>query len=297
MESPITIDVVTDIKEAQEIWNAYHTGTSLYDSWKYRSLYFQFFSYPLQFYIVSINNEVIAVLPMQWNTDQQHLEFFGGDYMSDNTIYLKRGNEKYLKELSKQMARPLRLFWTAKPYILSSWKTCMISYKYVLPLQGLNTIDDFLQLYWSKKSRKNIQHQMEELQKLNVQVQEDNYNDLDLLIELNKKRFGKASSFYKPFRKEFLQEVIKHFDVKMLSVTVQGKKESVCYSVFYNNVYYGINSGRNTAINNLGKFVMLEKISRAITSGAVSYDAGRADLGWKRAFHFKPVPLYSVSTI
>lgn len=297
MKTSLTIDVITDIKQAEALWNMYHTGTSLYDNWQYRLLYFQFFSFSPQFYLVSLKNEVIAMVPLQWNSDIQQLEFFGGDYMSDNTIYVKPGYESYLRDISTQISRPLRLFWTAKPYFLHAWKTCSIGYKYILPLEGFTCVEDVLEALWSKKSRKNIEHQMNELRSHDISIEENVFDDLDLLISLNKQRFGAASSFYKPYRAEFLREVIKHFDVSMMSVSIDGKKESVCYSILYNNGMYGINSGRNTKINNLGKFVILQKIARAILAGAAFYDAGRSDLGWKRAFHFQPVPLYSVTTI
>ena len=77
----------------------------------------------------------------------------------------------------------------------------------------------------------------------------------------------------------------------MLTFIINGTKEAVTFGIKYKNTFIGINGGaREEAHRDLGTYITVKKIEKAIESGADKYDAGIEDLGWKENWHFKKIP-------
>ncbi|MCK4651370.1 GNAT family N-acetyltransferase, partial [Candidatus Babeliales bacterium] len=168
-------------------------------------------------------------------------------------------------------------------------------YKYVVELSGINSADGYLNKNFKARSRKKLQKKVEIIKCLNPKIIENNYNDIDLLIELNKKAFGERSSFNKPYRREVFHDLLKlNFDIHLLSYVINDKKEAVSFSIKYNDVYVYINTGSNkNDMFNLGSYVIYQQIERAIESKAKYLDAGMGDLGWKEIWHLGKSPQYT----
>lgn len=289
----LTFKLISDLQEAQAIFEELSPRARITDEWLFRYLYYQYFNYPLSFYVAFSGNEPLALLPLQYNHDKGHLEFFGGGYMEDNQIYTKKGYENLKKELIKQIDKPALLQWMSDD--LNGIKGIEIQeYKYEFPLDQISSIDDYLEKYWSAKPRQNLRAQIRKLKEQNLKVEYNNFSDFNLMADLNKKRFGEESSFLKPHRIEFFKEIIQLFNMQMISIKLNGEKVSIGISVIYNGIYVGLNSGTDNNINGLGKLLILEKMSQALALGATLYDARSENLGWKEAFHFEKRPLYSL---
>ena len=58
------------------------------------------------------------------------------------------------------------------------------------------------------------------------------------------------------------------------------------FVLFYKNICYGINTGYNPEVKNLGKYITLLKIDAAIKERMKIYDAGGSGaFGWKTDFN------------
>jgi len=69
----------------------------------------------------------------------------------------------------------------------------------------------------------------------------------------------------------------------------------VGFVLFHNGVCYGINSGYNPELKNIGKYLTLLKIQAAIDEGCSIYDAGGSGaFGWKEDFNLLKKPLYTL---
>lgn len=287
----LTFKCISDLKEAQIAFEKLSPLTKIADTWLYRYTYYQFFNYPLYFYTAFAGSEPVALLPLQYNPDRGYLEFFGGGYMEDNQIYTKNGFEEAKAILVKQVDQPASLEWMTDD--LPGIPNVQIQeYKYEFPLDQIKSIDDYLERFWNTKPRQNLRAQLRKLEEQNLVIEYNVFSDLDRMAELNIKRFGNESTFLKPHRIDFFKELLKHFEMQMISISVNGEKVSIGLSVFYNGIYVGMNSGTDASINGLGKLLTIQKMTQALNLGAHLYDARAENLGWKEAFHFIPRPQY-----
>lgn len=287
----LIFNVVSDIEEAKYIWQKLSPDESIYDNWDFRYCFYKYFSHPLRFYARYKNGELIGLLALQYNNELKMLEFFGGSFMEDNHVFIKKGYEEYIPEFYGNINEPAKLEDICGSSPFESLLD-IFEYKYVADLNGLRNADEYLTKYFKAKRKKEIKKKVSFVELLKPVIIENNYEDLDLLIELNKKRFGKESSFNKPFRHEIYHDLLNiNLDIKMLTFIINGTKEAVTLGIKYNNIFVGINGGtRKEAHQGMETYITVKKIEKAIESGADKYDAGIEDLGWKENWHFEKMP-------
>lgn len=287
----LIFNVVSDIEEAKYIWQKLSSDESIYDNWDFRCCFYKYFSHPLRFYAGYKDEELIGLLALQYNNELKMLEFFGGSFMEDNHVFIKKGFEEYIPEFYGNINEPARLEDICGS---SSFESLLdvFEYKYVADLNGLRNADEYLTKYFKAKRRNAIKKKVKSVEMLKPLIIKNNYEDLDLLIELNKKRFGKESSFNKPFRREIYHDLLNiNLDIKMLTFIINGAKEAVTFGIKYKNIFVGINGGtREEAHQDIGTYITVKKIEKAIGLGADKYDAGIEDLGWKENWRFEKIP-------
>ncbi len=290
----LKIELVENIEKAKYIWGKLSPNNVLCDSWDFRYCFYKYFNYPLYFYIGLDKEEIVGLLPLQFNEENKYLEFFGGGYMRDNRVFIKPGYANYIQQFYKTISRPARLInIVGEDQFTKSLD--IHKYKYIADISNIKNADDYLNRNFKAKSRKKLQKKVELNKSLNPKIIENNYSDIDLLIELNRKSFGEKSSFNnKPYRVEIFHDLLKlNFDVYMLSYIINGKKEAVSFSIKYNDVYVYINSGTNKKdIPNFGSYLIYKQIDKAIEVRAKLLDAGMSDLGWKEIWHLNKNPQY-----
>lgn len=289
----ITYKIITDLQDAKEVWEKLSPKTRLSDDWNFRYTYYKYFKYSLFFYTAFDNNEPVATLPLQWNEKKKHLDFFGGGYFSDNKPFALEEYHPIIDTLIKQIDQPARLEWmdySAKNFPESKIEDQM----YYLPLSGLKDYEDFIERTLTGSSKKQLKKHLRRLLEKNIKVTKGTIEDFEFLVEFNKKRFGLESRFFAPHRLDFFRDVINNFDAQIITISVDDNVEAVGISIFYNNVYYGLNAGASNEIDNLGKFLYLQKIDQAIKLGATEYNAGSGSFGWKEAFHLEKRPQYEL---
>lgn len=289
----LKIEVINNIKKAKKIWDKLSPNDVICDDWNYRYCFYKYFNYPLYFYVGLDKEEIVGLLPLQYNEDEKCLEFFGGGFMRDNRVFIKSRYKNCIKQFYDNITKPTKL----KSIVgedqftksLESYK-----YKYVVDISIIKNADDYLIKNFKAKSRYGLRKKIKLIEAMNPEVILNNYDDLDLLVELNKKSFGEKSSFNKPYRREAFHDLLKlNFDIYMLSYIVNGKKEAVSFSIKYNNTYVYINAGTNKReISNLGTYNIYKNFEKAIEIGLKSFDAGMGDLGWKEKWHLKKTPQY-----
>jgi hypothetical protein len=290
-KNDLKFDIISDPEKAKDIWRKLSPDRSIYDNWDFRYCFYKYFNFPLHFIVGKIDNGEIGLLPLQFNDEKMFLEFFGGNFMEDNHVFIKKGYEECVSGFYENISERSRLedICDSSPFESSLE---ILEYKYVADLKGMNSIDEYLVKYFRSKRRNAINKKISFIESLKPIIAENNHEDLDLLIELNKKRFGKQSSFNKPFRHEIYHDLLDlGLDIKMLTFIVNGTKEAVTLGIRYRNVFVGINGGtREEAHQDLGTYITVKKIENAIGLGVEKYDAGLEDLGWKENWHFEKIP-------
>lgn len=288
----LVIKKITTLLEAEIIWNTFSPHQNIYDEWEFRYEYYKYFNYPLYFYTAYNAARPVALLPLQLNTDEGYLEFFGGSFMEDNVIYSIDGDLSIKEKLLHTVDQPTRLSWMKDNF--ENFPCEIVDYKYELSLSGIKSIDDFLQKNFNSKRRNNLKNQISQLLNNNITVVKGTEDDLQFLIEKNKERFGLESTFYFPHRIEYFKDIIRKYKSEFTVIKIDGKTEAVGLSIHYKNMTVGLNSGTNTHFNGLGKYLILQKINSAIQAQSSLYDARAGDLGWKESFNLQKRPQYQL---
>lgn len=286
----INFKCITDINDAKNYWEQFSPNTELYDSWEFRYTYWQFTKPNIFFYVGLENDEPFGLLPLQWN-ENGYLEFFGGDFMSYNELFIRDTHQHLKAEFLKHIDKPVYLRWMKSPIphedLITSEKST-----YYLPLIGLESLDDYFQKFLSPTRKKQIRKEMRKILNQNTELLFNNFDDLELLVDLNRKKFGEDSVFHKPYRYEFFKEIINKFDANMLTVIIDNEKVAVGLRISFNNILYGINTGVKEGTSNLGKFLYLKAIEFGIENKREKYDALEGAYGWKEIFGFSARPQY-----
>lgn len=288
----ITFTCIKTINEAEKIWKALSPLEEIYDEWIYRYLYYKFTEPDIEFYVAYDNDDAVGLLPLQWNEKEKYLEFFGGQFASYNSIFIKKGYEHVRELLINQLTKPAYIRWLRDTIDRTDVKDSGNTYN--LQLDGLHSVDDFLQQNLRSKRRNELKRQMRKIDELQPTVFLDRLSDYDTLVTLNRKKFGEESLFFLPNRTEFFREAMNHFTFHTHSVEIKGEICAVSLRIEYKNKIYGINSGVKEGINNLPKFLFLKTIELGISLGLKEYDALDGDHGWKENFHFKPRQQYMI---
>jgi CelD/BcsL family acetyltransferase involved in cellulose biosynthesis len=216
--------------------------------------------------------------------------------MEENRVFTRPGYESYVNDFFAQVTKHA-ILEDMHESMKNVPGTVFHEDSYSLDLSPYATIDEYLSQAWTgnhgKQFRKHIRH----IEHDGVVLQDGTIDDLDLLFDFNIVRFGNESSFIvRPFWKEFHRDIAKQFNTKITIVKREEETIAVGLSLIYNTKYYGITSGWNSPITNLGKFLLVKKIDEAIHLKASTFEAGTGDYGWKELFGLAKHPLYLKET-
>ncbi|MBU1177983.1 GNAT family N-acetyltransferase [Patescibacteria group bacterium] len=295
----IKFKLVTDIDTAKICWDSLSPRLCPYDEWDFRYAFFAPSNFPLAFYAGYINNKLIGLLPLQYNNKNKFLEYFGGDFMEYNHVLIDRNYQplaiKFYQHVLRQITEKiyLRDFMDGDP-ILENYQP--YDETYYLSLENYQDFEDFLQKKFSSKSRSNIRKKIRQLDKHQIEIIKDEPKDLELLFELNVKRFGSESSFKEEKQQEAFRNLLQlPWEWSLQSFIVDGVKEAVSFSLLYKNIYTYIMAGSNIEkVPNLGSYVVVKALEEAWQKKATLFDAGRNDSGWKNRWHLDKKTLYNI---
>lgn len=293
----LEIRCVKDIQKAEIIWNLLTPAKSLYDTWEFRVLCYNVFPYEISFYTAYENGVPVALLPLQYNHEKKYLEFFGGGLMENNQIFHKPGYEKVIAQLYEAIHQKAKL-----EYIIGeddfTKKLPFLENKYILDLKQFKNFENYFETSFKRKRKLDFTKRVEGIKLQGVQVQMNDFSDIDRLIDLNIKNFerrGEISSFSFPFRKEIYKSFpsLKTIEIFVDTFIINNLKSGVSLSFQYRDYFMFLNAGAdNQSVPNLGTYIYFYLIKKAFDSGASVFDAGSGSFNWKELLHLMPIPQY-----
>lgn len=289
------IKIVTSLEEAKLVWSQLSPRQTWYDEWDVRYEFYRSFNYPLRFYTCFSRNQPVAVLPLQFNTQKRVLEFFGTKWFEENRVFHAQGFADWVTELYKRIECPAQLLSIrSQNEFTDRFET--EDYKYFLDLRPYSSMDEYLQKEFKRQRRKDIKWLIKKLEKLDLELTHGSQDDLELLFQLNIKRFGDQSSFYQSYLPDAFRRMINlDYHWQLLVAKVNGQKRAVSIAVLYQDTYIYHNSGTDiNAVSNLGSYLIYKNIEKAILLKARVFDAGPEDLGWKEHWHLRKRPQYKL---
>ena len=288
----LRFEVVKDIQNAKILWNQFSPNQTLWDDWDFRYCFYKYYNYELFFYVGWLGDQAIGLLPLQHNG--KSLEFFGGEYMEENKLFIKPEFKDLIPKFYENIKQRTKL-----EYISGEDPFTQIlpikDYKYIYNLSGATDVDQLLDKYFetdAKKKRRRLEKEVGE-----IVMTLNNFEDIDLMIELNIQNFGADSSFNQPFRKEIFHDLLKlNHEIFLMTFSIEGKKQAVSLAIKYKDRFVSLNSGVNKEdFPDLAKCLILKKVDQAIKLGCKVFDACAGDYGWKRHWHLEKIPQHKYS--
>ena len=285
--------IIKDLSQAKAIWQQLSPQKTLWDDWDFRYCFYKYYNWELFFYTGYLDGQIVGVLPLQYNPEKKFLEFFGGNYMEENKILVKKDCQQFIPDFYKQVDKEAELDDISGQDALTQ-SLPLHEYKYIYNLSGITSLEEFIDKYFDSDSRKKKRRLLKE----EVEIIYNNFNDFNLMIDLNLKNFGEKSSFHFPFRKEIFRDLLKlNYEPILLTSIINGKKEAVSFALKYKDKFISLNSGVNSAsFPWLEKYLILKKVAKAIELKCRIFDACVGDCGWEENWHLEKIPQFKYRT-
>lgn len=286
-----SVKIITDPKEAEKLWQLLSPKENIYDLWDFRYCFYKYDNYELNFYAGYVDGELMGLMPLQYDS-KGYLDYFGGDFMESNRIFTKPGYENYIPNFYASIERIAKLDDIVGSDEFTQ-KLDMEDYKYTLNLDSLKKYNDFIEKYLSGKAKKNLKREIKQIKENELKITENDFGDLDLLIDLNISNFKDDSYFVLPNWRQTFHDLIKlNFDFYLITISVNGKKQAVSLSILYNGVYSVLAVGSSREVPNIGKYLTLKNFQKAIDLKAKTIDFGMGDCGWKKHWNLEKTPQF-----
>lgn len=304
---PISFTIITDIAEAKAMWELFSPNKTIDDEWDFRYTFYKYLDFRLHFIVGYDGDKPIGLLPLQKNTnkgmsnvrfemDKPFLEFFGGIDPDDNKVFILPEYKDYIPAFLEQVTTTAVLAPLADQYTIADNQAIHYTDNFVTDIKGLTSLDMFFEKNFQGKSKRQKKKRLNHFYKsYQIEIKEGTVEDLELMFELNKDRFGERSAFHMEHRRQLFRDLAKLYTADIFTIVIDGEIKAVSFSLIHKGIFYGLNSGYDYAIKDLGNFVFSAKIQRAIELGCAVFNAGKNANGWKEHFHLEKIPQYKLT--
>lgn len=286
----ITYKIIDNLDDCKSIWDQLSTIKTIYDEWEFRIAFLGKNS--IRFKIALDNDNPVALMPLQFNSQKDSLEFFGGNFMENNRIYVKESYDFLRKDLIESINDKviLRCIMPEDTYI----ETLPVDdYTFKLNIETLENLNSYFAIF-NSKHRANIKKSFERVDELNPEVVYNIKEHVTNLIDLNKKKHMEESLFNDPdIHDAFFKLLDSKFEIIIQSISHQGIIQSVTFSIAHNNTFYVLMAGSNRDfVSGIGTYEKLKSFEYAINNKYKYIDFARADCNWKESWKLEKYPLY-----
>ena len=292
----IEIKLIQDLNKAKELWNHFSKNETLYDLWDVRYCFYQNKPCPLYFYVAYDGEEAVALLPLEYNSKGNYLEFLAESFIEGNHPFFKIGYEYLLPDLFKiNFPYAVQIFDLDGEDKFTS-ALPLEDYVYYFDISNIKSFDDYLlRAFPNGRKRYNFKRLFTILEKEHsLNIIENNFNDLESLMELNVKNFGTESYLNTKAERQAFFDLLKlPLDWRMMTLEVDGEKLAYSLSVIYNKVYYYLIVGSDISeVKDVFKYLTKANMELALKSGAQIFDCSLGDCNWKQYWHLNKKPQY-----
>jgi len=292
----IEIKLVNDLETAKLLWNKLSPSENIYDLWDFRYCFYRHDIQALYFYAAYDDGRPVALLPLQYNRELECLEFFAENFMENNRPFFAPGYEYLSPQLfNYDFGR------TIKIYDLDGLDDFtrglpLEDYVYSINLAGLNSFDDYLLKAFSDRKKRikfrRIATLMEESHE--VKVIYDDFDDLQLIMNLSVKGFGSESYLNTDKERQPFYDLIKlPLDWKAVTIMVDGIKSAGSLSVIHNGIYFYMIAGADIkSVPDVFKYLTKINLELALAAKTKIFNCSLGDCNWKSHWHMDKQPQY-----
>lgn len=292
----LSVKVHFDIEECFELWDKFSPDKSLFDTWDFRLAWYCGYGYKPYFYTVYEKQNPIAVLPLWYSEYRKKYQWFGSDWMEDNSFFVK--DPKLIDVLFEIAPNPLILNAIE---IDDSWKAMKVfkhlksdDPKNIKEFKDISSMDELLHTF-HKKDRYNLRSDYFRILEMNPKViisEGKNMKKLSKMIAMNIERFSKdpddESDLLDEERRQTYEFMVKNansYDVRFIEVYIQNHLAAIDFITTYKDTYYTMKGGNDVnRFNGIGNFLVYIEFEDALTNGFSRVDCLQMDNGWKHRY-------------
>lgn len=287
----VTISIEQDLIECKKLWDEFSPKLSLFDTWDFRFAFYKGYQFKPYFIQMLVDQEPVALLPLCFDDEQDKYFWFGSDWHEDNQFFVKNNNLLPLLISIIPNSTSLNAINISQESLFK-YPFIADEPKFVLNLDKINTLNDFL-LSLKKKKRYNLKRDYERIKSLKPEIIINNFNDLDVLIKLNRKRFesrGIDTSWQDERKVTTFKEILKlphsnpKIEIRMITVKIGDSIAGVDLMAIYNKRYYCLKGGNDIdKFPGIGNFLSQFEIEDALSLNMEKMDFLSGDFGYKNS--------------
>ncbi len=295
----LEIYVEHDITRAESLWNLFSPKNSLFDLWSFRLAFWQAYQH-LPYFVVAKDKKInIGVIPLWYERDTKKYTWFGSYWHEDNNLWIT--SPKYIRPVLEHIPKGTILN-SILPFLYRSKLLGFVpdEPKYVIDVYKFRSIEEYF-LALPKRNRDKLKADYKRINKLSPKLIINRWSDFGTLIKLSQQRLvsiGEIPDTYDKRRLCTFRNIIKNsgelqeYEVKLLTIEIEGQIAAVDLICVYNNRYYSIRGGNDIKnFPGVGNYIHLMEIEDAIKLGKEKVDFLATDCNWKHKWT-KPMALY-----
>ena len=297
------ISIVTDIRACRRLWEENLPPVGITDLWDVRDCFHRHYRRPVCFIVATDAQGICGLLPLSWIEEQGHFGFFPGETWQGKT-WLERNH-----------------VLASSPTVLEDMLACCpgpFHLRYLLPLEftpqngfGIDELnysflpstcdwqmENYFQVF-SHRTSKRLRKEVDALEARGLTYRRDETSDYDLLVELNRQRFGESSYFHDPRFAGSLGDLVELLAarswLRMTTISHADSAVAVDMGCLYGGVYSLLAGGTHADYPGIAKLINLHHLTRACHERYREVDFLCGDFSWKPLFHLTPRPFFLIS--
>lgn len=285
------------------LWERFCERRSLFDLWDFRFAWWEGYQYTPYFYTIYEGKTPLALLPLWFDDERKRFEWFGSDWMEDNTFLVK--DEDFINVLLKLVPRAMYLnSISSMPHkTIEDIAVRADDDKYVKNVSSYITMDELLASL-DKKHRYNLRRDYMQILSCKPRVEllySNDFAEFEQVIRLSNRRFVGAgeevSDLVEPQRVAAYRAILKNSSVyktKFIKVFIQDYLAAVDLNIMYRDRYYTVRGGNEVErFPGIGNFLVYYEFEDAIKHHFSLVDCLQEDYSWKHKY-FTSRPLLEV---
>lgn len=302
------VRAVTDLNECRELWTACMPDDLVTDLWEFREAFYRHYEGSVLFVVVEEGKDVIGLLPLAEMDETFNYGIFpgeswhGGTWIEPNRIVARDAEvvSMMIDWLDEQrLGYRLRYLLGDSLEPLSRAYVDEIGYLFV-PAQSNYDLEQYLSGFRSKTSIKSIRKEVQRFEERGVTYRINHRPDFDLMVKINRQRFGDDSYFSDPRFVQSFADVTDYFDrqgwLNLVTVLVEGQVAAVDLGCIYKNIYTLFAGATCSDFPGIAKVINLYHMHKACDERLEHVDFLCGDFSWKRMFHLTERSLYRLTS-
>ncbi|HAZ28997.1 MAG TPA: hypothetical protein DCY48_04470 [Candidatus Magasanikbacteria bacterium] len=289
----IDLRIAQSKETCETLWKQFSPKRIVYDDWDFRHCFFEQNNCDYFFIVGEENGVPFGVLPLERNKKTGLVDFFGGPFMEGNRVFADPRFASHIPDFYARVPAPFALTSIEGDIPPGADHTPYV-YRYFLDIHDMTGYMDYLDRFFKAKTRNRLKRIVRDMEALHPVLVENRLADIDPLIAFNKEAIGEESIFHTPSNVAIFHNLMREpFTPSFMSLDIDGAVQSVSFSMVYEDTYELVLFGSNKkGIPNIGNYLILLNIQKAIEIGAKIFYAGRHDCNWKERWHLQKIPFY-----